>query len=464
MECRASCYRALALFKIIKKIHKARKNMGNILKWILDNLENVSKLIDIFILMVPGFLVIYNTLNFSNDRIEYGLDDLKEQHKKRWFMSVKKSIFEILGSILFICMCIVASLLLKQDKAILLFIAITFIVFSIVTFFSFYKTGRKICFCVIVVLIVVSLVLLGITDNENKNIIVVILLVLLYLIVYLYLVPLIESSKRINVKKNSNERYKKNNISRITFLKKLGFILLYTGISIILWIAYNSLSVENSSDKLNSTNISVTKENNSIEANKLEDIKIVESETDSDNAKETKNDENEADLDNIEDAQNRGNDLSNEKSCRSVFITLFCIISIIFSITIFEINIKYYDQMSNVALIYFKHKNKKIYIYKKINDKFLCGNKDYLKWDTVEFDDRLKCIHNKMKKKYGNDKFSNYMDKLFLFSGYIRVDIGEGKRYFDKLEKYISNTNNANIVSNEITNNDMEVLLKKLMI
>lgn len=405
--------------------------MEYVLNWIHDNLERILILIEVLIPIFSGIAVVFNILNFSNDKIEYGLDDLEKQNKKIKLISLRESL--LWSFMTFTIIFVFVRVFAYFGRLELLSLGIAILLFGIVTFASIYEKGRNITIILIVVLAIVITILCCI--YKNSSMIFLIILELILLISYIKILPLIESSKRMSIKKVSNEKYQKNNSSRITFLIKVGAVCLYIGFALVLWVSYFSITV---GDKDNNENT----------------------------AKESSFDKAKLNTENIHDTRDKTDtnksNLSKEEAYKNVVVIIFLISTIVFFIIILSINIRYYKNMHDISFIYFKHKGKKIYIYKKINDKFLCGNKDYMKWDRAEFDDRLKNIEDKIKKKYGTDTLKIYMDKLFLFSGYIRVDLGKGKEFFDKLDKYIENNNNVNVIVNDITSDKIDDLLEKI--
>ena len=75
--------------------------MEYVSNWMLDNLERILILIEVLIPILSGTAFVFNILNVSNDKIEYGLDDLEKQNKKRKLISLKKSLSDSLMT--FVC-------------------------------------------------------------------------------------------------------------------------------------------------------------------------------------------------------------------------------------------------------------------------------------------------------------------------------------------------------------------------
>lgn len=108
-------------------------------------------------------------------------------------------------------------------------------------------------------------------------------------------------------------------------------------------------------------------------------------------------------------------DILNDKiPIKGIFI-ISCIITLLF----FVFNFMYLHEKinSNIsrrqALAYFYAKtknNKKVYIYGKLDDYFLCNEKDYIKCSNIEQKDRIEKIYNFKRKVLKSDFFVN--DKL----------------------------------------------------
>ncbi len=142
-----------------------------------------------------------------------------------------------------------------------------------------------------------------------------------------------------------------------------------------------------------------------------------------------------------------------------IVISLIIILSIFFCVIIFKIFTTYYDGILNVSFIYYRDRKngKKIYIYTKANNQFLCGYKDYKKWNKKEFDSKMKKFESEIKKLYTDDKeklieIMIQINKLSVYSESIRVDAGCGKDYFDLLDKMqkIKTDKLFNILNNKL--------------
>lgn len=128
--------------------------------------------------------------------------------------------------------------------------------------------------------------------------------------------------------------------------------------------------------------------------------------------------------------------------------------TIIFIFIVLWINSTYYKMMEKIAFLYYEQGSEKRYIYRKIDNQFLCCEKDYLQWDKKEFSTELekvkKAIKQQSKKKNWTKEnkgdLDNKIKKLARYSGYIRVD--EDKKYFKKLKQYID-SDTATVVSIE---------------
>lgn len=112
------------------------------------------------------------------------------------------------------------------------------------------------------------------------------------------------------------------------------------------------------------------------------------------------------------------------------------------AIILYGIENRFYSKMMNTAFLYYEQGSDKRYIYRKIDNQFLCGNKDYLQCDRKAFDDKIKeiqdTIENQNKKEEEEldkekKKLDKCIDKLKPYSGYIKIDEGIGKACFNVL-------------------------------
>ena len=104
----------------------------------------------------------------------------------------------------------------------------------------------------------------------------------------------------------------------------------------------------------------------------------------------------------------------------------------------------HYDKMANIAFIYYQEKDgKKIYIYRKEGNQFLCANKEYLQCERKAFDDKIRKLQGKIEEKDWTDdnkkkELNKYIDRLKPYSNFVRIDKGEGKECIEPLEIYVN--------------------------
>ena len=112
----------------------------------------------------------------------------------------------------------------------------------------------------------------------------------------------------------------------------------------------------------------------------------------------------------------------------------------------------FYNKMLNTTFLYYKKGIEKVYIYRKIGNQFLCSNKDYLQCEREAFYKNIREMRKTIEDKYGKcneegkNKLCKWINKLALYSGYIRID--EGDKCFKKLKQYID-SDTATVVSIE---------------
>ncbi len=135
------------------------------------------------------------------------------------------------------------------------------------------------------------------------------------------------------------------------------------------------------------------------------------------------------------------------------------LLTIIFIFIVLWINSMYYKMMEKIAFLYCEQGSEKRYIYRKIGNQFLCGNKDYLKCDEKEFFAEIekvrKAIRKQRKKKKWKEEFRHELekeiDRLKPYSGYIKIE--EAKEEFNKLntciDKYDDKEKRDNTTSEE---------------
>lgn len=116
-------------------------------------------------------------------------------------------------------------------------------------------------------------------------------------------------------------------------------------------------------------------------------------------------------------------------------------INLVVVIIAYRISDRFYSKMMNTAFLYYEQGSDKRYIYRKIDNQFLCGNKDYLQCEREAFYKNIREMRKTIEDKYGRcneegkNKLCKWINKLALYSGYIRID--EGDKYFEKLKRYI---------------------------
>lgn len=138
--------------------------------------------------------------------------------------------------------------------------------------------------------------------------------------------------------------------------------------------------------------------------------------------------------------------ISNEVSWIIFFLLLMAIVSLVW----FWYN-NFYSKMANIAFIYYQEKDsKKIYIYRKEDNQFLCANKEYLQCERKEFDAKMGEIQSKIEKKKdwtdGNKKkeLNKYIDRLKPYSNLVRIDKDSGKACFEGLNECIEKLQKCN--------------------
>lgn len=117
-------------------------------------------------------------------------------------------------------------------------------------------------------------------------------------------------------------------------------------------------------------------------------------------------------------------------------------------VIIWPIISNYYNKMVDLAFLYGEKNDKtsqgennksRIYIYTRIGNQFLYGDKDRLQYNKKEFDDELRKIKEQIKKKKWDKKVrcerEKAIDRLKPYSVYI--EIGEAKKEFNKLNTCI---------------------------
>ncbi len=138
--------------------------------------------------------------------------------------------------------------------------------------------------------------------------------------------------------------------------------------------------------------------------------------------------------------------ISNEVSWIIFFLLLMAIVSLVW----FWCN-NFYSKMANIAFIYYQEKDgKKIYIYRKEGNQFLCANKEYLQCERKEFDAKIGEIQSKIEKKkdWTDDnkkkELNKYIDRLEPYSNLVRIDRDSGKACFEGLNECIEKLQKCN--------------------
>lgn len=130
--------------------------------------------------------------------------------------------------------------------------------------------------------------------------------------------------------------------------------------------------------------------------------------------------------------------ISNEVSWIIFFLLLMSIVSLVWSWCS-----NFYNKMTNIAFIYYQETNgKKIYIYRKEGNQFLCANKEYLQWERKGFDAKIGEIQSKIEKKDWTDdnkkkELNKSIDRLKTYSNLVRIDRDSGKACFEGLDECV---------------------------
>ena len=124
----------------------------------------------------------------------------------------------------------------------------------------------------------------------------------------------------------------------------------------------------------------------------------------------------------------------------------YILYAIVFFIYIFGEVYSNYSSRVNLSYLYYLDGNgKKIFIFSKTNDMWICSKKDYIlcsKKEKIEFYNKTSEYRNKAKKVNDSkvkEKILEYIDKIDKHSEYIRVDTPEVLKYFVILNYCIEN-------------------------
>lgn len=135
--------------------------------------------------------------------------------------------------------------------------------------------------------------------------------------------------------------------------------------------------------------------------------------------------------------------VKNSISSEALWIIFFLILMAIFALVRLWYS-SFYNKMANIAFIYYQEKDgKKIYIYRKEGNQFLCANKEYLQCERKAFDTKIEEIQSKIEEKDWTDdnkkkELNKYIDRLKPYSNFVRIDKGEGKECIELLEIYVN--------------------------
>lgn len=136
-------------------------------------------------------------------------------------------------------------------------------------------------------------------------------------------------------------------------------------------------------------------------------------------------------------------------------------INLVVVIIVYFISNKFYSKMMNTAFLYYNDNDGKRYIYRKIDNQVLCGNKDYLQCNREPFDDELRKIKEQIKKKKWDKKVRHELekeiDRLKPYSGYIKIEEAEEKfkELNDCIKQYKAPVDNTTNLSQEEKTVDM---------
>ena len=131
---------------------------------------------------------------------------------------------------------------------------------------------------------------------------------------------------------------------------------------------------------------------------------------------------------------------------KKLILLVYILLNLIIFICIF-VKIYYnYSSRVNLSYLYYLDKNgKKVFIFYKTNDMWICSKKDYIlciKTEKNEFYKKTSEYRNKAKKVNDSkvkEKILEYIDEIDKHSEYIRVDTPEVLKYFVTLNYCIEN-------------------------
>lgn len=128
-------------------------------------------------------------------------------------------------------------------------------------------------------------------------------------------------------------------------------------------------------------------------------------------------------------------------------LLLYILFDLIIFIYIFEKVYYNYSSRVNLSYLYYLDKNgKKVFIFSKTNDMWICSKKDYIlcsKTEKNEFYKKTSEYINKTKKINDSkvkEKILEYIDKIAKYREYVRADYAEVSYYFEILDYCIENS------------------------
>lgn len=108
----------------------------------------------------------------------------------------------------------------------------------------------------------------------------------------------------------------------------------------------------------------------------------------------------------------------------------------------------YLKNMANLSFAYYYDGNNKVYIYHREGNRLVCGKKDYIMSNNKckkEFETEIKKQRAKIEEKEFSGKNKEnlkiYMDKVYSYSGYIKLEEEIVQSFLEELGKYCNNSN-----------------------